>query len=52
MKAGKITLLIVDRSIDAVTPILRDFFYQPMLYDLKKVENDLIEYDAEDNTGK
>ena len=25
--AGKITLIIVDRSFDALSPILHDFFY-------------------------
>lgn len=26
-EAGKITVLIVDRSIDVATPLLHDFFY-------------------------
>jgi len=38
-----------------LTPLIRDFYYQPMLYDLleKSIENDIITYSmAEDKTNK
>ncbi len=35
-----------------MTPVIRDFFYQPMLYDLLEIENDMVEYNLEDKTGK
>lgn len=33
------TFLILDRSYDAVSPLIRDFHYQPLFYDLKNVTN-------------
>ncbi|KAL4499311.1 hypothetical protein ABPG72_006897 [Tetrahymena utriculariae] len=48
--AGKITLVIVDRAYDPLSPILHDFYYQPMLYDLleSQIENDIITYKIQD----
>ena len=33
--APQTTILILDRSYDAVTPLMRDFYYMPLLYDEK-----------------
>ena len=33
--APQTTILILDRSYDAVTPLMRDFYYLPLLYDEK-----------------
>ena len=35
--APPITFLILDRSYDAVSPLLRDFYYMPLLYEYKKI---------------
>ncbi|EGR28704.1 syntaxin binding protein 1, putative [Ichthyophthirius multifiliis] len=43
-KSGKITVLILDRSFDVLTPFLRDFHYQPLLYDVLDIKNDIVEY--------
>ena len=48
-EAGKITILILDRSIDALTPLLHDFYYQPMLYDLLDIKNNICEYEIEED---
>lgn len=48
-EAGKITVLILDRSIDATTPLLHDFYYQPMLYDLLDIKNNICEYEVEED---
>lgn len=32
--AENVEVLILDRSIDPVTPLLHDLFYEPMLFDL------------------
>jgi len=40
--AGKINILILDRSYDPITPMLRDFFYQPLVYDLLSVNSDIV----------
>ena len=42
--APQTTILILDRTFDAVTPLMRDFYYMPLLYDEKncykhKIEN-------------
>ncbi|KRW98925.1 Sec1-like protein [Pseudocohnilembus persalinus] len=50
--AGKVTLFIFDRSIDPMTPLLRDFYYQPMLYDLLDIQNDIVIYQTEDDPEK
>lgn len=44
--------MIVDRSFDPLAPLVRDFFYQPMLYDLLSVENDMITYEQEDKKSQ
>lgn len=33
------TLLILDRSFDAVSPLVRDYHYLPLFYDLKDIKN-------------
>jgi syntaxin-binding protein 1 len=35
--AGKITLIILDRSIDPISPVIHDFYYESMLYDILNV---------------
>ncbi|KAM3146591.1 hypothetical protein pb186bvf_001121 [Paramecium bursaria] len=41
---GKIRIVITDRSLDPVSPLLHDFYYQPMFYDLLDIENDMYTY--------
>ncbi|KAL4473905.1 hypothetical protein ABPG74_022769 [Tetrahymena malaccensis] len=45
--AGEIYLIIVDRGIDPVTPLLHDYSYQSMIYDLLEVdtEKNIVEYE-------
>lgn len=50
--SGKIIVLLFDRALDPLTPLIHDFFYQSMIYDLLNIKNDLIEYEDEDKTGK
>lgn len=50
--SGKVIVLIFDRAIDPLTPLVHDFFYQSMSYDLLNIKNDLMEYEDEDKTGK
>ena len=33
------TFLILDRTFDAVTPLIRDFHYMPLMYEYKNVKN-------------
>ena len=37
--APQTTFLILDRTFDPVTPLLRDYHYGPMLYDFKNLES-------------
>ncbi|KAL4482223.1 hypothetical protein ABPG72_018004 [Tetrahymena utriculariae] len=45
--AGEIYLILVDRGIDPVTPLLHDYSYQSMIYDLLEVdtEKNIVEYE-------
>jgi hypothetical protein len=45
------TLIILDRSYDVVSPLIRDFHYMPLFYDLKDVQNHKInDYGKEKKT--
>ena len=46
-EAGKIVLVILDRTVDPMTPILHDFYYQSMVYDLLEIKDDLVSYEDE-----
>jgi hypothetical protein len=41
--APQTTFLILDRCYDAVTPLMRDFHYLPLMYDLKGCKKHRIE---------
>jgi len=45
-------LLIVDRSIDAVAPVIHEWTYEAMVYDLLGVKEGVYNYTAETNAGK
>ena len=51
-QSGPITVMVIDRSFDVVTPLIHDFFYQGMLYDLLNVENDILEYEDKGSKKK
>jgi syntaxin-binding protein 1 len=36
--AENVEVLLIDRSIDPVTPLLHDFFYESMLFDLENLQ--------------
>lgn len=42
-KAGRVTFLILDRTIDLLSPILHDFYYYPLLYDVLDIKNNVYE---------
>eukprot|EP01133_Synstelium_polycarpum_P010259 gene10259-11964_t len=45
------TLLILDRSQDPLSPLLHEFTYQAMIYDLFKIDNDKFTFDSVNNAG-
>jgi len=44
-------LIILDRSIDPVAPIIHEWTYETMVYDLISVDNKTISYSGEDASG-
>lgn len=50
--SGRVTILLVDRAQDPISPLMHDFFYQPMIYDLLDIKNNIAEYEDEDKSGK
>ncbi|EGC40177.1 hypothetical protein DICPUDRAFT_147033 [Dictyostelium purpureum] len=46
------TLLILDRSQDPLTPLIHEFTYQAMVYDLFDIQNDKFSYDTVTNNGQ
>lgn len=49
--SGKVVILLYDRAIDPLSPLVHDFFYQSMIYDLLNIKGDLVEYEDEDKLG-
>jgi len=49
--SGKMIVLLFDRPFDPLSPLIHDFFYQSMIYDLLNIKGDLIEYEDEDKKG-
>ncbi|PRP79539.1 Sec1-like family protein [Planoprotostelium fungivorum] len=45
------TLIIVDRSIDPIAPLLHEFTYQAMIHDLLPVDSDKFSYETTKNDG-
>jgi syntaxin-binding protein 1 len=50
-KRDRATLLLLDRADDALTPLLHDFNYQPMVHDLLTMDGDRITYSADAEDG-
>eukprot|EP01114_Cavostelium_apophysatum_P008990 TRINITY_DN2205_c1_g1_i1.p1 TRINITY_DN2205_c1_g1~~TRINITY_DN2205_c1_g1_i1.p1 ORF type:complete len:614 (+),score=188.15 TRINITY_DN2205_c1_g1_i1:367-2208(+) len=48
---NRATLLIVDRAMDPIIPILHEFTYQAMIYDILSIENDRYSFNTTTNEG-
>lgn len=46
------TLVIVDRSYDALAPLMHEYTYQAMVYDTLRIENDIYQHEASMADGK
>ena len=44
-------LVIMDRGFDPVAPVIHDWTYEPMVYDLLAPEGSTYRYHAENNRG-
>lgn len=47
-----VKIIILDRSFDPLTPLLHDYYYMSLVYDLLEVKQDMVEYQSEDSSGK
>ena len=47
-----IKIVILDRSFDPLTPVLHDYHYQSMLYELMDAKGDVVEYEDDDDNNK
>ncbi len=46
-----IRIVILDRSFDPLTPVLHDYYYQSMLYELLEAKNGVVEYEDDDENN-
>jgi syntaxin-binding protein 1 len=51
IKEPRGTLLILDRSVDALSPLIHDFYYQAMAYDLLEIHGEQYHYAYQNNAG-
>jgi len=47
-----IKIVILDRSFDPLTPVLHDYYYQSMLYELLDAKGDVVDYEDDDDSGE
>ena len=52
LEPSPLVLIIMDRTMDPVTPLLHDLYYYPVLFDLLEIKNNLYEYETNDAAGK
>lgn len=52
MERDRSTLLLLDRSVDPLTPLMHEFTYQAMVNDLLRIDDDKISYQAENVVSK
>lgn len=45
-KCGKVNFIILDRHYDIITPIVHDFHYSPLIFDVLNLRNDFIMLDV------
>jgi len=46
-----VKIVILDRTYDPLTPLLHDYYYMSLVYDLLEVKENLVEYPTQDKTG-
>jgi len=46
-----VKIVVLDRTVDPLTPALYDYYYESMLYEFLEPKGDLIEYDDKDQDG-
>eukprot|EP00898_Chlorokybus_atmophyticus_P002619 jgi/Chlat1/3358/Chrsp23S08819 len=51
-QTGSCELLIVDRSIDPVAPVIHEWTYEPMVFDLLELNGNAYKYQVETNAGR
>ena len=51
LKPAPLTMIIMDRTVDPVTPLLHDLYYHPLVFDLLEIKDNMYEFETVNEKG-